>query len=269
MATYKTEGIILRRAKFGEANLLLNIFTKEFGKVQAMARSACKAQGKLKGHLEPFLYCDFLIVHGRKMDIIANSVIVENFLNLRNSLESFLAGSVVLEIADRMTVSGYRDERLFELILKSLHFIDEKSEMEKKSLWLLVSFFQINIMSLSGFAPHVGKCVFCGEELRVGKNYFSNSLGGVLHEVCAKKCPDASPIDDDTIRLLRFLQIDQEIVSDYDKEVESKLSEIGKLNVKSEIIVKSIFLMKKFIEFNLDQRINSLDVFCNFAREKI
>lgn len=269
MSTYKAEGIVLRRADFGEANLLLHIFTKEFGKIEAVARSARKARGKLKGHLEPFLYCDFLIVHGRKMDIVANSVIAENFLNLRRSFNSFLAGSVVLEIADRMTVAGYRDARLFDLILKSLRFIDERQEIEKKDLWLLAAFFEINILSLSGFAPHTGKCVFCGQELFAGRNYFSNSLGGILHGMCAKKCPDAILVDDDTIRLLRFLQIDRETFSDYDKEANDKLAEIKKLNVKGETIAKSMFLMKKFIEFNLDNRINSIDVLCNFAREKI
>jgi DNA repair protein RecO (recombination protein O) len=269
MSTYKTEGIILRRTNFGEANLLLHIYTRDLGKVEAVARSARKARGKLKGHLEPFLYCDFLIVHGRKMDTIANSFILDNFLDLRSNLESILAASAVAEISDKMILPGYRDERVFQLILESLRFMDERLLEERKSLWLSALFFEMNILVLSGFSPQIDKCVFCGGKLREGNNYFSFSLGGVLDEDCRKKCPDAISVDDDVIRLIKFLQINPKENEDYAEMLDGKLAEIKKLNVKGEVLAKSIFLLKKFIEFNLDQKINSLDVLCDFARGKI
>lgn len=269
MSTYKTEGIILRRANFGEANMLLHIYTKDLGKVEAMARSARKAQGKLKGHLEPFLYCDFLIVRGRKMDTIANSFILDNFLDLRSNLESILAASAVTEISDRMILPGYRDERVFQLILKSLYFIDERLPEERKVSRLLVLFFEMNILVLLGLSPQMDQCVFCGEKLQKGNNCFSLSLGGVLDENCRKKCPDAVSVSDDVIRLIKFLQINPKEDNNYAEMLDGKLAEIKKLNVQGEVLAKSIFLLKKFIEFNLDQKINSLDVLCDFARGKI
>lgn len=269
MATYRAQGIILRRSNFGEANLLLHIYSKELGKIEAVGRSARKAQGKLKGHLEPFLHCDFTIVHGRKMDIVANSSIVDNFLNLRTDLDYIMAASVIAETADRMTVEGYRDERLYYLLLESFRFLDENSK-DRKSLWLLVLFFQINILSLSGFSPHMGDCVFCAEKLAAGKNYFSRSLGGVLDEQCARKCPDARRIDDDMIRLIKFLQVaGEEDYEGYVEKVRATLQGILKINVKGAVIANDIFLMKDFIGFNLDEKIKSLDIFCSFSREGI
>jgi len=63
MSTYKTEGIIIKRNNFLEASLILDIYTKDYGKVEAVARSARKVKGKLKGHLELFLDTELILVH--------------------------------------------------------------------------------------------------------------------------------------------------------------------------------------------------------------
>ena len=268
MSTYRTEGIILRRSDFGEANLLLHIYTRKFGKVEAVGKSARKAKGKLKGHLEPFLYADFVLVHGKKMDTVANSFVLDPFLCLRSFFDPILAASVIAEIADRMTVEGYHDERVFELLLSSLAFLNQETGAEKRNLWLLILFFEVNFLALSGFAPQADKCVFCSEKMAPGKNYFSFALGGVLDAQCAAKIPDAIFVDDDAIKLLRFLAIDSG-TTDYKKAIGEKLVCLRKLNIKNEALFRSVLLMKNFIEFNIDRKINSLDTFLNFAREKI
>ncbi len=267
MSTYRTEGIILRRSDFGEANLLLRILSRTEGKVEAVGRSARKAQGKLKGHLEPFLYADFVLVRGRRMDTVANSFILDPFLGLRGSLAGTLTGSVLLEITDRLTLEGYRDERVFLLLLASLRFIEAHPE-DRKALWLLLLFFEVNFLGLSGFRPQTDHCVLCQEKMTPGRNYFSFSLGGVLDEECAKRIPDAVRVADDVIKLLRFLALD-EAEGDYGRALESKLSELYKLRAESAAIYRSVILMKGFIEFNTDTRINSLDTLCSFAREGI
>jgi DNA repair protein RecO (recombination protein O) len=267
MSTYRTEGIILRRSNFGEANLLLQIYTKEHGKVEASARSARKPTGKLKGLLEPFLYADFMIVHGKRMDTVAGSFVLESFLSLRRHLGAILAASTVADMANRMTLTGVKDERLFQLLLRCFRFLDGVGEEEKRCLSLLVLFSELNLLSVGGFTPHMGRCVFCAEKVKAGNNYFSNSLGGVLDGACARKCPDAVPVDDNTIRLLRFLQLEKEDAGSYAQEIDAKLRSMRKLNVEGETLSRSIQLLRNFIEFNLDQRIGSLDIFCNFARE--
>lgn len=268
MSTYRTEGIILRRSDFGEANLLLHIYSRDCGKIEAVGKSARKAKGKLKGHLEPFLYADFMFVRGKKMDTIANSVVLDPYLNLRGAFDPILTASTIVEIADRMTVEGYHDERVFDLLLGSLTFLDREAGEEKKNLWLLILFFEVNLLALSGFAPQADKCVFCSEKMAPGKNYFSFALGGVLDAVCGAKIPDAIFVDDDAIRLLRFLAINPD-VGDYKKAIGEKLVCLRKLNVKNDALFRAALLMKNFIEFNIDRKINSFDTFLNFAREKI
>ena len=267
MSTYRQEGIILRRSDFGEANLLLHIYSRDCGKIEAVGKSARKAKGKLKGHLEPFLYSDFVLVHGKKMDTVAGSFVLDPLLRLRSSFDPILTASVIAEIADRMTIEGYHDERVFELLLASLVFLDKSAACDKKLLWLLILFFEVNFLFLSGFAPQADRCVFCGERMAPGKNYFSFSLGGVLDAVCAAKIPDAIFVDDDAIKLLRFMVIDSS-AGNYKKAIADKLADLPKLKAGSEAIFRSALLMKNFIEFNIDRKINSFETFLNFAREK-
>jgi DNA repair protein RecO (recombination protein O) len=266
MSTYKTEGIILRRSNFGEANLILHIYTKDFGKIEVVARSARKEQGKLKGHLEPFLYCDFVIVNGRKMDTVANSFILESFLYLRENMEKALPAFSVLEIADKMTIEDYRDERVFYLLKKSLIFLNDNSKKDYVSNLLLVLFFEINFLSLSGFRPHMEKCVFCGDKIIPGENRFSFSLGGALHSRCFDKCPDAISLSDESIKLIKFLEMKEVGAESYEKEIDKKLVHLSKIKVRNDLVFRDIFLLRDFIAFNLDKKINSFDVLYNFAR---
>lgn len=268
MSTYRTQGIILRRSDFGEANLLVRIYTRDFGKIEAVGKSARKAKGKLKGHLEPFLYADFNLVHGKKTDTVANSFVLRPFLSLRGALDKILVASVLAEIADRMTLEGYRDERVFELIRSSFVFLDESAEGRPDLWWLLILFFEVNLLSLSGFAPQSDKCVYCGEKICAGKNYFSFSLGGILDTACAARIPDAVHVSDAAIKLMRFLVVDP-AASDYRKALSDKLVDLLRLKAEQGAVFRAALLMKNFIEFNIDRRINSFEVYIRFSGEKI
>jgi DNA repair protein RecO len=214
------------------------------------------------------LYADFTLVRGKKMDTVAGSFVLDPFLTLRGSFERVLSASVIAEITDRMTVENYRDERVFQLLQESFTFLDRMPEAEKL-FWLLILFFEVNFLSLSGFAPQAERCVFCLEKMPPGNNFFSFSLGGVLDSLCAGRIPDAVRVEDDVIRLLRFLTIDGEGQGEYVAKVREKLDALSKVNVKSEALFRAAILMKNFIEFNIDRPINAFETYLNFARERI
>ncbi len=268
MSTYRTQGIILRRSDFGETNLSVRIYTRDFGKTQAVGKSARKAKGKLKGHLEPFLCADFNLVHGKKTDTVANSFVLDPFLTLRRSFDRIMAASVMAEIADRMTLEGYHDRRVFDLLRSSFVFLDREPEDRQSLWWLLILFFEVNLLSLSGFSPQSDKCVFCGEKIYAGKNYFSFSLGGVLDTACAARIPDAVHVSDEAIKLMRFLVVDRDS-PDYGKAVSDKLAELSRIKAEYGAIFRAALLMKNFIEFNIDRQVNSFETYLRFAREKI
>ena len=265
MSTYKTQGIIIKRSHFGEANLLLDIYTKEYGKIQAVARSARKAKGKLKGHLEVFLLTDLILAYGKNVDTITNSAVKETFLNFRNNLKISLGAYYVLELVNRITIQHHKDERVFELLKKELYFLDhlaKKVDVNKHSVleiikkyYLSLLFFQVNMLNLSGFRPEVNKCVFCSNKITSGKNSFSFKLGGILDEKCSFKDVGAIAISDNAIKLIRLFSFQKTDNNEYKICLEKSFQKFGKIQIEDKLIFEIMRIMNRFIEFNIDRKI--------------
>lgn len=281
MSTYKTQGIIIKRSNFGESSLMLNIYTKDFGKIEAVARGARKAKGKLKGHLELFLLADLVLANGRSIDTITSSVAAENFLNLRNNLEISFGAYYIIELADRMIMQEHKDERVFYLLKKALLFLDGlasrnfntstetkathrcvafKDIPEKLNLDLLILLFQIHLLNLSGFSPELDKCVICSKPIAPGENYFSLKLGGVAGKECVYKVPEAVLISDNAIKLIRLFQFKgNSKLENYARCLDKHFEIINKLKADERLVLDAVFLMNKFIEFNIERKVKGVD----------
>jgi len=272
MSTYKTEGIIVRRNNYHESSLILDIYTKDYGKVEAVARSARKEKGKLKGHLEIFLYGEFIFARGRNVDTITSSLTVESFMSIRRSIPFLYAAIFVIELADKMILEGHKDERIFFLLKRILCELDKlaASALEKESDGgipgeilskrnLLILLFQMHMMSLSGFSPELSKCVSCAMPIVPGENYFSFRLGGLTGKECAKNDRRAVPISDNEIKLMRLFQFEEVANSEYLLILEKHIEIAKKLKVDPKLIYRLIILMDKFVEFNVDRDIKSVD----------
>ncbi|MCK4800306.1 DNA repair protein RecO [Candidatus Parcubacteria bacterium] len=264
MSTYKTEGIIIKRNNFLEASLILDIYTKNYGKVEAVARSARKAKGKLKGHLELFLDTDLILAYGKSIDTIINSFTIKSFSNLRNNLELSFSVYYLLELIDKMTVEEYRDERIFYLLKKSLLFLDGLASDQVNDGNCLILLFQINLLDLTGFSPELNKCVFCRKPIKSRNNYFSFSMGGVVGNECSsqkeiKKDDLDISISDDAIKLLRLFQFKGGDVKEYNSHLSKCFEIIKRLKVDKKLILNSVFLMNRFIESNAERKIEGVD----------
>ncbi len=270
MSTYKTEGIIIKRNNFLEASLILDIWTKDYGKVEAVARSARKAKGKLKGHLELFLDTELILAHGKNIDTITSSLTVNSFSNLRNNLEFSFGGYYILELIDKMTIEGHQDERVFCLLKKMLLFSDRLANVGTgqcpvPTFVISILLFQINLLNLTGFSPGLNKCVLCGKPIKAGKNYFSFSMGGVVGSECGLvetrliASLQSQQISDNAIKLLRLFQFKGGNIKEYNSHLKKCFEIIKKLKVDEKLVLDNVFLMNRFIEFNVERKIKGVD----------
>lgn len=264
MSTYKTQGIIIKRNNFLESSLILDIYTKDYGKVEAVARSARKVKGKLKGHLELFLDTELILARGKNIDTITSSLTINSFSNLRNNLEISYGAYYILELVDKMTIEGHQDERVFYLLNRVLLFLDKFVDSNVENNYnieyhLIILFFQVNLLNLTGFSPELNKCVSCSKSINLGKNYFSFSMGGVVGSECTSKDVKSILISDNTIKLLRLFQFKGGDVDEYNKHLDKYFGIIEKLKVDEKLILSSIFLMNRFIEFNIERKVKGID----------
>src|SRR4030042_4942105 len=84
--SYKTEGIVLKRSRFREADSIVTLYTPRYGKIRAVAKGALRPKSKLRGHVEPLIYSQIQLTQGQNLDTVTQGETLESFLPLRADL---------------------------------------------------------------------------------------------------------------------------------------------------------------------------------------
>ena len=146
--TYRSEAVVLRRVDFGEADRLLTLYSREHGKIKAIAKGARKPQSRKTGHVELFMRSRFFIAKGRSLDIITQAETVEPYIALRSDLVRTTYASYAVELLDRFTAEEEKDVRLYDLLVKALDWFSTAEDV-----MLTARFYELRLLSLAGFQP--------------------------------------------------------------------------------------------------------------------
>lgn len=146
--SYSTEGVILARRNQGEADRLLTIFTKHYGRVRVVAKGVRRTTSRKKGSLELFNYVRFFAARGRNMDIITEVETKNSFLDWRGDLTKVAVAYHLCEIVNRLTAEKQENRELFEELVLALEGLG------KLDYWAIYSFvqtFKVRILEELGF----------------------------------------------------------------------------------------------------------------------
>ena len=199
--TFRTEAIVLRRIDFGEADRLLTLYSREYGKLRAIAKGARKPQSRKTGHVELFMRSKFLIAKGRDLDIITQAETVESYAALRDDLLRVSHASYAVELLDRFTVEGDHHTGIYDLLADTLErFADTDA------LRLAARYYELHLLALTGFRPRLYQCVSCAEDILEQDQFFSMELGGLLCPNCRSADRRAMPVQASAVKVLRYLQ---------------------------------------------------------------
>jgi DNA repair protein RecO (recombination protein O) len=199
--SYRTEGIVLRRIDFGEADRLLTLFTREYGKLRAVAKGARKPQSRKTGHVELFMRTRFQVARGRDLDIITQAEMIESYAPLRHNLVRTTYAAYAVELLDRFTAEEDQNLNLYNLLSGVLGWM-----AIHRDLRLVARFYELRLLSFVGFQPQLFRCQGSGEEIREEDQYFSAELGGLLSPGARSADPHAMEISAVAVKVLRYLQ---------------------------------------------------------------
>ena len=160
----KTQGIVLRRTNYGEADRILNIITPE-GKVSAIARGSRKEKSKLAGGIEMFTLADFRIHTGRgELGVVTSAKMLEHYGGILKDYERMeFAGIVLKKISAAAENSGGNE--FFEITRQCL-----KELSNGTNLALVKSWFWLNLARVSGEEVNLYRDT-SGERLRADEKY--------------------------------------------------------------------------------------------------
>src|SRR3990170_1747604 len=114
---YKTEAIVLRQRRLGEADRIVILYTPAYGKLEAKAKGVRKPTSRMAGHLQPLTRCMVQLAQGRASDVVAGCQTIESFQALREDLDRLSRALYAVELVDRLTperVPGFATYRLLQ-----------------------------------------------------------------------------------------------------------------------------------------------------------
>jgi DNA repair protein RecO (recombination protein O) len=199
--TYRTEAIVLRRSDFGEADRLLTLFSREFGKIKAIAKAARKPQSRKTGHVELYMRTNFLIARGRDLDIVTQAEMVEAYPALRLDLVRATYAAYIVELLDRFTAEEDRHSGKYNLLADALEWLATSG-----NLLLVARYYELRLLAMAGFQPQLFNCVSCTEDVQEQDQFFSAELGGLLCPNCREADRRAKPVTAAAVKVLRYLQ---------------------------------------------------------------
>ena len=184
--TYKTEAVVLRSFRFGEADRVLHLYTLERGRIGAIAKGVRKTKSRFGARLEPFSHAELLLHHGSgELRTITGASLVDAHRPAREDSYRQSVGLVGVEAMLRLFVEEERNERAFEALTRFLSAVDAipPGSTGRAALDPVALAFQLKLLWLSGYDPHLESCVECSstDEL-VG---YLPRAGGAVCSTCA------------------------------------------------------------------------------------
>jgi DNA repair protein RecO (recombination protein O) len=198
---YRTEGIVLKRSDFGEADRLLVLITPEYGKLRVLAKGVRKVPSRKAGHVEPLMRTQFLLARGRDLDIVTQAEAVEVYQGLRGDLSRTGYAFYVAELVDAVAEEGGECRALYGLVDETLTRLAAGDEPT-----LLMRFFEVHLLECAGYRPELQQCVTCGAKHEPTDVYFSFSEGGARCPRCSEGAPGLLRLSLNAFKVLRYLQ---------------------------------------------------------------
>jgi len=198
---YKTEAIVLRQRKLGEADKIVTLYTPNYGKLEAVAKGVRRPKSRLAGHLEALTYTSAMLAQGRNLDIVTQAQAVESFAPLRDDLHRLSRALYAAELVDRFSPEGAESYHIFQLLLATLRRLAAGASAD-----VVLRYFEMQLLSLAGFQPHLQRCLGCQRPLTPVPNYFSPATGGVLCPSCGPGTAASRPLSVNALKVLRLLQ---------------------------------------------------------------
>lgn len=201
----KCEGIVIKNTDYGESNKILHIYTREFGKLGFMARGAKKPNSRLAAVSQVFTYGNFLFQPSRGLTTLQQGEAVSPMRHIREDIFKTAYAAYVVELLGRAVEDRKKNPFVFELLLRTLEYIDEGYDPE-----IIRDIFEMKMLNVLGMYPAMDRCAVCGNT--EGPFAFSIRENGLLCHRCFARDPYRLPLPQPVIRLLRlfyFLDINR------------------------------------------------------------
>lgn len=178
--SFKTEGIILGKRDFSEADRILDIYSKDNGKISLIAKGVKRLGSRKRGHIEVFSKIAFQAVNGKGIPILTEVDTIDDFKKIRKSIKKISLAYYFMEVASKLTREGGENTEFYNYLGNILEKLKVATQLKK-----LRYEFVTNTLKILGYWPEGKELLYPDEKLeevmerqvyskRVGKRILSN-----------------------------------------------------------------------------------------------
>jgi DNA repair protein RecO (recombination protein O) len=237
--SFRVEAVVLRHSDWGEADRLLTLFTREMGKLRAVAKGVRKLRSRKAGHLEPFTRVSLQLARGRDLPILTQADTLAANTPLKEDLLLLGYASYAVELLDRFTFEEGENRPLYRLFSETLERLSAGTEPA-----YVLRYYELRLLDLMGFRPQLFQCAVCEAEIVAQDQFFSSEQGGVLCPKCGSEMAGARPISLSALKYLRYYQ-------------RSSFAEAGRARIDAGVSREMEGILQDYLTYLLERGLNT------------
>jgi DNA repair protein RecO (recombination protein O) len=178
--TFKTEAVVLRSIRLGEADRVLHLYTEDRGRLGAVAKGVRRVKSRFGGRLEPLARVKLVLHEGRSdLCTITAADTVHPHAALREHRASIERATDACDAVLRLFDAAEPNRPAYNLLCHELALLDGDRALATRGQALA---FRMKLLLAAGFVPELAGCAACGEREHIGA--FSAAAGGVVCPGC-------------------------------------------------------------------------------------
>lgn len=234
---------MLKEVNIGEADKIITVFTRGYGKLSAVAKGARRPKSKLVACSQFLCYSDFVLFKGRELFTVTSCDVIEPFYEIRNDIERLTYSAHLADIISDIIQENQPSAKVLQLLLNTLYVLSKT----EKSPELITTIFEIRLLALIGYAPHVISCMMCGAE-DINNMCFSFKECGLVcqNSPCSSGDHFATRISPAAIMALRHI-------------IYSKMNDLFNFDLSPVVLAELSRISKRYLRERLEKDYKKLD----------
>ncbi len=244
--TYKLRGIVLRKTKLADKDLIVTLLADDGELCKAVAKGARKPGGSLAARLELFSTCDLMLAKGRTLDVVTEAKLVAGESCAAFGLEQAACAAVVSELVNQVAQPGLEQPRLFDMTRAALAAI---AATTPETALIITAGDLMKTMALVGYRPSFSTCIACGNRIMYDDAYARVPVSVLDGGAFCPNCPRPSD----------SVLVDSRIVRWNDALIASTFAEIAKYEIDVATSFELLQFARQWIRAHTGRDLKSFD----------
>ena len=253
LSATKTLAFVLKKQDYRDTSLLVDLYTKDWGRVRGIVKGIRDARARFGSTLEPFSLNEILFYKRRKSDLhlVTHAELINSFNPVHDELERYATACYCMELVAELVEGEESSPEIFALIQDTLKFLSSGASPKRSA-----RIFEVKLLDRLGMMPEVKVCVFCQNEPQ-DTIYFNQALGGIHCKDCGTKQREGArsvsalaggtsvPIFRGTLQFLNHVK-------------RAPVSELYSVKVSQEVGAELGKILRRFTDFHLNHKLKTL-----------